>query len=201
MDETVLRMISDLEFQITLLKQRIEKWDGHVRLKENKKEAFKQVDAKRKELNLGLERKINLELLKLCDQVSNGEIEPPRLEFSESAKSFQFYTPDDDGTGTSNKGVVLFDLVLLNLTNLPVVAHDSPMFQSIDFPTTGALLELYQKQHKQIFIAFDRHESYTGTPKVKEIIEATTVIEVGPEEKALYGKAWNKKKNKKEQDQ
>ena len=199
MDETVLKMLSELDFQINLLQQRIEKWDTHARLKEGKKEAFKQVEAKRKELNLYLQRRINSKLLELCDQVSNGEIEPPRLEFSETAKSFEFYTPDDDGTGTSNKGVVLLDLALLNMTNLPVVAHDSPMFQSIDFPTTGALLELYQKQKKQIFIAFDRHESYTGTPKVKEIIEATTVIEVGPEEKALYGKAWNKKKNKKEQ--
>lgn len=48
----------------------------------------------------------------------------PRLHFN-SYNSYTFETPDDTGTGTNYKGIVLYDLAILYLTTLPDIAHDS----------------------------------------------------------------------------
>lgn len=194
MDEDFLNRVKELEFEISAKERQLQLWKDQKRIEGDKKKSQDELDSKRKEINYALQAKINKELEKLSDIISGGETEAPRLQFSDTAKSFEFFTPNDDGTGTSTKGVILLDLVLMELTSLPVVIHDSPLFQSLDYPTTGKILELYEQSDKQIFIAFDRHTSYHGTPAVERIVEKTAVVKVGPNEKALYGSAWNKRK-------
>lgn len=51
-----------------------------------------------------------------------------------------------------------------------------------------------------MFIAFDREKDYAGTP-VEEIVQATSVITLGADTKALYGWQWNKKADEREVDE
>lgn len=193
MDETLLQDIRYLDFRIMLLDQQIKYWDEQEEIKNHHKQESKRLDSRKKEINSSLQYRINQKMAEFSDYISDGEVEPPRIVFSTTGKSFELSTPNDDGSGTNDKGVILFDLALLALTPLPAVAHDSPLIKNLDNSTVGHILQLYKECEKQIFIAFDRHKSYSDTPEIKEIIEETTVIQLGSDAKSLYGKAWNKK--------
>lgn len=51
-----------------------------------------------------------------------------------------------------------------------------------------------------MFIAFDREKDYAGTA-VEEIVQATSVIILGADTKALYEWQWNKKTEEQEVDE
>lgn len=91
----------------------------------------------------------------------------------------------------------LFDLAVFSLTPLPVIIHDSVLFNNIEKDVVGKLLELYKQSTKQVFIAFDREQDYEGT-SVEEIVNETSVITLDPDGKALYGWQWNRKTDEQE---
>lgn len=106
-------------------------------------------------------------------------------------KKYRYGSPVDDGTGASDKNLILFDLAVLKLTDLPAVIHDSPLIKNIADETVEKILDLYQRfTAKQVFIAFDKDQSYTQ--RTQKHIEETTVIQLGEDEHSLYGFAWNK---------
>ena len=71
--------------------------------------------------------------------------------------SYSFHTPDDDSTGTKFKGMILYDLAILYLTNLPAIAHDSLLLSNISYQATEVLLKLYDQSkllNKQVVLSF-----------------------------------------------
>ena len=66
---------------------------------------------------------------RLNDAIYEGSYNAPVLEFTESG--YLFFTPDDTGTGIAYKGLVVYDLAVLGLTKLPVLAHDSVVLKQI----------------------------------------------------------------------
>ena len=40
-----------------------------------------------------------------------------------SADKYNFYTPDDGGTGTQYRGLIVFDIAMMELTKVPIAAH------------------------------------------------------------------------------
>lgn len=103
---------------------------------------------------------------------------------------YSFDTPNDKGTGSRYKGLILFDLAILKLTVLPAIAHDSFMLKQIEDDVLEKIFELYAKAQKQIFIAIDKDTSYT--PRTQEIIRESAVISLSPDGNELFGKSWNK---------
>ena len=63
--------------------------------------------------------------------------------------------------GSKYKSLILFDLAVLDLTNLPIVIHDSVLLKQIEDFALEQILKLYTKSKKQIFIALDKGSSYT----------------------------------------
>ena len=110
--------------------------------------------------------------------------------------SYSFYTPDDDGPGTKFKGMILFDLAMLYLTNLPALAHDSLLLNNISHQATEALLKLYDQPkplNKQVFLAFDKASSYS--PEANQLLSENTVLRLSSNGNELYGISWNKGEN------
>ena len=99
-----------------------------------------------------------------------------------------FSTPADSGTGTQQRGVAIFDLVMLSKTQLPAFAHDSVMLKHIEDGTLAKLFEYYNKTSKQVFIAFDRASTY---PLSIELLNESKIIELGRGENALFGRDFN----------
>lgn len=104
---------------------------------------------------------------------------------------YTFDTPNDRGTGSRYKGLILFDLAVLKLTALPAVAHDSFMLKQIEDIVLEKLLELYSKTDKQVFIAMDKETSYTE--RAQELLNDSVVLRLSSDGNELFGRSWNKK--------
>ncbi len=110
--------------------------------------------------------------------------------------SYFFHTPDNDGTGTKFKGMILFDLAMLYLTNLPALAHDSLLLSNVSYQATEALLTLYGQSNslnKQVFLAFDKASSYS--PEANKLLSENIVLRLSSDGNELYGISWNKGEN------
>lgn len=62
------------------------------------------------------------------------------------------YKKDDTGAGTNFKGLIIFDLALLRLTELPAIAHDCNIFKNITVLPIDKIMELYNQSKKQILL-------------------------------------------------
>ena len=109
----------------------------------------------------------------------------------ESASSYTFYTPDDGGTGMRYKGLILFDLAVLQSCSLPFLIHDSVLLLQIENEVVERILDYYSRSPKQIFIAFDK----TATPKAMDILKKAEVLHLSRGGNELFGRAWNRKDN------
>lgn len=134
-----------------------------------------------------VQNSINDGMKKLNDDIYNGQKTCPRIKIDLLDRYF-FSTPADSGTGTQQRGVAIFDLVMLSKTQLPAFAHDSVMLKHIEDGTLAKLFEYYNKTSKQVFIAFDRASTY---PLSIELLNESKIIELGRGENALFGRDFN----------
>lgn len=107
-----------------------------------------------------------------------------------SSKSYKFETPNDLGTGSKYKGMIIFDLSVLLLTSLPLVVHDSVMFVSMENERVEKTFSLYQQSGKQVFVAVDRTTHLNET--TRDIIKSNRVLLLSPNGNELFGRAWNR---------
>ncbi|HEQ9220773.1 TPA: DUF2326 domain-containing protein [Streptococcus pyogenes] len=144
---------------------------------------------------LDLEVKINSKMREVNNILYPDIRKAPQTNLN-AHNSYSFYTPDDDGTGTKFKGMIVFDLVMLYLTNLPALAHDSLLLSNVSYQTTEALLKLYDQSrslNKQVFLAFDKASSYS--PDANQLLSENTVLRLSSNGNELYGISWNKGEN------
>lgn len=164
-------------------------------------ESTQQIDAAVTELKQSLDQKvstiteeietsINQAMKALNDEIYSGTKTCPRIKIDRLERYF-FSTPSDSGTGTQQRGVAIFDLVMLAQTKLPAFVHDSVMLKHIEDHTLAKLFEYYSKTPKQVFIAFDRANTY---PESVSLLTETKVISLGRGERALFGKDFNEVK-------
>ncbi|HEM4489002.1 TPA: DUF2326 domain-containing protein, partial [Streptococcus suis] len=106
------------------------------------------------------------------------------------ANKIQYFTPQDSGAGTAGKALIILDLAILELTNLPVLVHDSNVFKQLSRNATEKIIELYQSFSKQIFIAFDRQETFSED--AINILKKNTVLSLS-DGNELFGWSWSKK--------
>jgi len=86
---------------------------------------------------------------------------------------------------------VIYDVAMLQISNLPVLAHDTNILKQCDDQAVEGIMEEYGASQKQISQALDRADRYT--PRVNAIADKHTVITLGSDGRTLYGYAWNKK--------
>ena len=187
--------IIDRNAQIVARIQELEKADSNYDEYEKAKDEFAQINADRNSAVVSrtnaMEDKINdsmKELNRLFDKDRNYA---PVLKIH-GFDSYQFYTPNDTGTGSRNKGLWLFDLTVLRQTGLPAFVHDSILFNSTEYERTKTILELYANETKQIFVAID--DPYANDGIFKDVVLSHTVLTLGHDGKALFGEEWNKRK-------
>ncbi|WP_165496266.1 DUF2326 domain-containing protein [Alloscardovia theropitheci] len=161
-------------------------------LKDKKKQSLTNLnDAVTSILNR-IQNSANMKMSEFNRQIFQGERRnSPELNLRTSS-NYTFYTPEDNGTGTNYKGLILYDLAILELTNIPIIMHDSLLFKNISDEAIQGIMELYSKAKKQIFIAFDKQNSYGE--EVHRILHDNTVIQLAGNGEELYGEAWNRKR-------
>ena len=102
-------------------------------------------------------------------------------------KNIYFGTRRNTSEGTAFKSMVLYDLALLSLTQLPALVHDSNVLQSISRDYLVKIISLYRACGKQIFIAMDRDDNCK--------VDDDVVLELS-EGHELFGYSWSKDSNK-----
>lgn len=138
-----------------------------------------------------LQTNINNIMAQINSFIYNGKKTAPVLTIQDS-KRYSFFTPNDSGTGSQYKGLIVFDLASLEMTNLPFIVHDSIILKHIEDTALEKILELYSKSSKQIFIAIDKESSYTENSQ--KILRNSTVLRLSVGGNELFGRSWNELK-------
>lgn len=176
--------------QIRVLERENEAYNKMEQLREAAKSMEARLIALQEEQIGFLQSVINVKMDEINDYVYSGEKKPPVLTIKKP-NSYTFLTPDDTGTGTSYKGLVVFDLAVMQLTALPALVHDSVILKQIADEPLEKILELYNQSSKQVFIALDKKGSYSK--RTQEILEQTTVLQLSDGGNELFGRSWNLK--------
>lgn len=167
----------------------------NYRKNEAAKDEFKTAQSERKDAIISktstLEHMVNSSMEQLNSMFDHGQKYAPRLKISEF-DSYQFFTPNDTGTGSRNKGLWLFDLTVLHQTTLPAFVHDSILFNSTEYERTKVALDLYAAEsEKQIFVAID--DPNAGNGIFRDVVTNHAVLVLGHNSHALFGEEWNTK--------
>ena len=186
-----LSAYTQLDRRIHKLEDENEAFDTRNSLQNEKKRASDRLKSQMETVLKEIELTINHRMSEISDYVSQGKDNPPILGIKEY-NSYSFETPRDTGTGTNFKGMLIYDLSILNSTALPALAHDSLLFANISVEKIEQIMALYvREEQKQIFIAFDKEGNYDK--EIQSIIKENTVLRLGADEQALYGRQWGRK--------
>ncbi len=161
-------------------------YDSLQQLVANIKEYRKQYSEYMSSIILKIQQEINEAMKEINDYVYESTKKSPILDLGE--KSYSFITPDDTGTGTLYKSLIVLDLSILKLTNLPLLIHDSVLFKNIADIPLEHILELYALSEKQIFIALDKASSYSD--KTAKQLNENAVLHLSNHGKELFGFSW-----------
>ncbi len=178
--ETILLHKNSLELEIA-------SYDNKKFYQNNKEMSDKALNEKMKKVLKEIENKINTELTKLNDYVYSISNKPPVLSLSN--KKYEYKTCDDCGTGVNFKNLIIIDICLLKQTGLPVLIHDSLLFKNIANEPIENILKLYTEFNKQIFIVFDKVNSYSVN--IQKLLDIKKVLSLSKNEKTLFGFTWN----------
>lgn len=186
-----LNTYTELDRRIHKLEDENEAFETRNRLQNEKKQASDRLKSQTGMVLNEINSKVNSSMAEISDVVSQGLDNPPVLNIKEY-NSYSFETPKDTGTGTNFKGMLIYDLATLRNTVLPAMAHDSLLFVNISYETVERILQLYANEtDKQIFIAFDRADSYDR--EAQDIVKKNTVLKLDNDEEALFGWKWSRK--------
>jgi len=159
-----------------------------------KKQKLQDIRTTKEELEVTLETIVSEIKMLLNNQIQDINktiyMSETSLVFNLESSKYSLTNPDDTGTGTSYMNLVMFDLAILNISKLPILAHDSILFKNVGNDIMENLIEYYNTFEKQIFIALDEHTKYKN---VLGILEIQKVIKLDSKN-TLYKKIWNDKK-------
>ena len=189
----ILEQYAAVSIQKNELEGQIDFYKNSRQISNRLKETKIELDDKKLSILKEIAAKINKKLEELSVNVNGNDSYAPRINL-DSASSYSFYAPKDSGTGTAYVNMILYDLALLELTRLPFVIHDSILFKNLSDNRVIKVFEEYEKSNKQIFVSFDKKNSYESD-ELKKTIENHTVIELYADGGELFGRSWAKKKN------
>lgn len=190
--DEIFKQYSELRQRIDAFKKSNENYLEEIKLKKDKNDQEISLERITKEQSVQVQNLLNDEMLKLNEVVcGSSRYIAPRIEI-ESSKKYVFETPNDHGTGTSYKGLILFDESCLKLTMLPFIIHDTIIFSDIEIPRVEKIIEMYLEENsKQIFIALDKLEQYDDS--IQKKINENTILRLERGGKELFGRSWNEK--------
>ncbi|TXJ00991.1 MAG: DUF2326 domain-containing protein [Neisseriales bacterium] len=143
-----------------------------------------------------LEEELNKNINQIRDIINNKSLEINKIIDPEhlcatliiEPSKYELGNPNDTGTGASYQYLIIFDLAIFALTNLPILIHDSILFKNINNRVIENIITYYYGLSKQVFISIDEHRKYTN---ILTILEDKKIIKLDSKE-TLYTKIWNK---------
>lgn len=185
----VLKKYGKLQIAAETLEKKITANNDLNVLDSEKKDAYARYQQIKQESIIQAGIILNKTINEINDFLYDKKKKAPVFSFTEN--DYKYYTPDDTGTGTSFKNLIIYDLSILHLTNLPILIHDSYLLKQIADMPIEKLLQLYKQSQKQIFISLDKVSSYTQ--ESQKILMSHKVIELSNNGSELFGFSWSNK--------
>lgn len=189
LSKAILRKHAELIKEIERIGHENERYAQESQIEAAEKIAQDRADTMRTKQLDYLQNTLNPKMAEINDFIYEKRKKPPTVSFH--GLQYDFETRDDSGTGTLYKGLVVYDLSVLELTELPILIHDSVVLKQIADEAIEKILEKYQTAGKQIFIALDKASSYTKT--ATDILNGTAVLRLSNNGNELFGCSWNDK--------
>lgn len=133
---------------------------------------------------------LNTKMEEFNDSLFAVKKEPPYVQFN-AYNSYRFETPDNTGTGSNYKGMLIYDLAVLFSTALPALAHDSLLFTNLSKDAVDGIIKIYMSTTKQIFISYDKQGDCR--PETQRVLEDRCVLKLSNNNCELYGRSWDTK--------
>lgn len=184
---------SELNAEISALTIQNDAYLTLRRLKEEKAEADEVLKQSIENILQEIQYTLNSKMEELNDSLFTVKKEPPYIRFN-AYNSYKFETPDNTGTGSNFKGMIIYDLAVLFTTALPAIAHDSLLFANLSKDIVDGIVKIYMSTdstNKQIFISFDKQGDCR--PETKQILEDRCVLKLSNNNCELYGRSWDTK--------
>lgn len=190
LSKALLDKFSSLNSRIAILEKTLSLFKEGKDLDDAVKSSKERLAALQGEQTNALQAEATVRMDAINNYLYDGRKKSPVLTII-SPSRYEFVTPDDTGTGTAYKGLLVFDLSVLQLTALPILVHDSLLFKNVEDEALEKIMELYQKSGKQIIIAMDKAHSYSE--KTLKILEATSILKLSDNGNELFGRSWSTK--------
>lgn len=189
LSKTVLKKYSEIQKRKEILQKENDSFETLNTLKNERDDTKKRRDDMKQEELGELYSKINNKMQEINDYIYDKKKKSPIISFDKD--QYTFKTVDDTGTGTSYKSMIVYDLSVLELTELPILIHDSVLLKQISDEAIEKILLKYQSFKKQIFISLDKVSSYSDISK--KVLKNCKVLELAPNGNELFGRSWNNK--------
>ncbi|WP_314793687.1 DUF2326 domain-containing protein [Eggerthia catenaformis] len=189
---------SELKGEIDALKTQNQAYLTLKELQAAKAKADEVLKKSIEDILLEIENELNTKMKEINDSLFSTPRKPPHIHFNKH-DSYKFETPDDTGTGSNFKGMIVYDLAVLLCTALPALAHDSLLFKNLEKDVEDGLIRIYDSTDKQVFIAYDKQGDCR--PETRERLERNARIRLSTDGCELYGRSWNKEENKPNEDE
>jgi hypothetical protein len=189
--QAVLEQYALLQKELVHLQESNKNFDNLMQLKKTSYDLKQTLNHLIREIYAKIQEDIQLKIQAINNFIFDGQKTAPILTIQSSSK-YSFFTPNDRGTGSEYKGLVVFDLALLHLTSLPLIVHDSVLLKQIQDSALEKILELYNTSPKQVIIALDKEDSYTE--KTQQLLRKSEILRLYPDGGELFGWSWNTEK-------
>lgn len=188
--KAILDQYSQIDSEIKSLEDSNRMYDEDLQFVADIKDYKETLEDQKTTQTHDIEKVVNKELERLNDIVCKGEKTAPFISLSTRSK-LELRVEKDQGTGAEDRGLILFDIAMLNLTKIPAIAHDSFLVSNIEDNQVVELVKLYAMQKKQVFLAFEKAMRY-GT-ETAQLIETNTVLALHKNGGELFGRSWSQK--------
>lgn len=137
-----------------------------------------------------IENDINSNLKDIYALVHKGQRTPPILKLTPNNYEYEYF--DNTGTGNAYGNLIIFDLAMFTLAELPFIIHDSFLFKNIETSAVENIISYYNSFNRQTFIAIDIVNIYSK--ETQQILENNKVVQL-TKDKLLFTADWRDQKN------
>jgi len=163
-------------------------YDEKVRLTDDSKFVAAKIVEEKMKVLINIEKILNIKIASLNNMIHKESRMSPSIKLN--ASNYLYNISENTGTGKAYTNLILFDLAVFELTELPVLIHDSLLFKQIEVTTVDNIIEHYASYNKQVFISIDETTKYD---KVTQDILNDKCIQLLSNEKLLFTKDWRSK--------
>ena len=153
MPTVLVDRVYDLALGFSKLKSENDLYEKQHNLSVDIKNLTKNIDAMMEDKLSTIASKINSDIYKTCQQIYGQGYKSP--VFKANSNNYSYENRDNTGAGAKALSLIVFDMAILKLTNLPILIHDSRLYDSLENRAICDLLPYYDIPNKQTFIALE----------------------------------------------